>query len=161
MTFTTRLTWQNGADSSGSDGGSRSSSSISSAAPSNAAQAPAAVTDEAAAGKQQPKFSLGSLGLGRLGLGSKQRGQQQQQQQGSIAGEAQVDVWCEVIPPFHLMPRASLEASCNAVLRGLVGSLLPLFVNQLASDYQRWAGDAAYRAHRAARSKPLAAADTA
>jgi len=63
-------------------------------------------------------------------------------------GRALLLAQCEAIPPFHLMPRASLEARCNAVLRGLVGSLLPLFVNQLASDYQRWAGDAAYRAHR-------------
>lgn len=28
--------------------------------------------------------------------------------------------------------------SCNGVLHGLVGSLLPLFVRMLAADYQRW-----------------------
>jgi hypothetical protein len=62
----------------------------------------------------------------------------------------------QVIPPFHLMPRDALEATCSAALTGLVKSLLPVFMRQLAADYQRWAGDAAYRAARAARSKPMA-----
>jgi hypothetical protein len=48
-----------------------------------------------------------------------------------------------------------MESTCNAVMRGLVSSLLPLFMRQLAADYGKWATDEAYRAERAARSKPL------
>jgi hypothetical protein len=73
---------------------------------------------------------------------------------GSITGSAVVDVWCEVIPPFNLMPREVLVGTCNTVISGLVNSLLPWFTRQLAADYQKWAQDAAYRAARAARSKP-------
>jgi hypothetical protein len=73
---------------------------------------------------------------------------------GSITGSAVVDVWCEVIPPFTLMPREVLVGSCNTVISGLVNSLLPWFTRQLAADYQKWAADAAYRAARAARSRP-------
>jgi hypothetical protein len=74
---------------------------------------------------------------------------------GEIRGTCAVDVWCEVIPPFHLMPRPLLVSTCNAVLGGLVSSLLPLFLRQLAADYGKWARDPAYRASRAARSAPL------
>jgi hypothetical protein len=73
---------------------------------------------------------------------------------GSITGSAVVDVWCEVIPPFTLMPREVLVGSCNTVISGLVNSLLPWFTRQLAADYQKWAADAAYRAARAVRSRP-------
>ncbi len=61
----------------------------------------------------------------------------------------------QVVPPFHLMPREVLEGSCNAVLRALVNSLLPLFLRQLADDYGKWASTDSYRALRAARTKPL------
>lgn len=89
-------------------------------------------------------------------------GQSQKQQQqsgdaalrGSITGSAVVDVWCEVIPPFNMMPREVLVGTCNAVISGLISSLLPWFTRQLAADYAKWAQDAAYRAERAARSKP-------
>lgn len=81
---------------------------------------------------------------------------QPMQQQGEIRADSRLDVWSEVVSPFHLLPRDVLVATCNSVLRGLVASLLPLFVRQLAEDYQRWAADPAYRAERAARSKPLA-----
>ncbi|KIY96683.1 hypothetical protein MNEG_11280 [Monoraphidium neglectum] len=73
-----------------------------------------------------------------------------------MVGSASIEVFCEVIPPFHLMPRSSLEAACNAVLGGLVRSLLPIFMRQLAADYKRWAADEGYRRERAARSKPMA-----
>jgi hypothetical protein len=73
---------------------------------------------------------------------------------GSITGSAVVDVWCEVIPPFTMMPREVLVGTCNTVISGLVNSLLPWFTRQLAADYQKWAHDAAYRAARAARSRP-------
>jgi hypothetical protein len=73
---------------------------------------------------------------------------------GSITGSAVVDVWCEVIPPFTMMPREVLVGTCNTVISGLVNSLLPWFTRQLAADYQKWAHDAAYRAARAARGRP-------
>ncbi|KAG2453854.1 hypothetical protein HYH02_002061 [Chlamydomonas schloesseri] len=75
---------------------------------------------------------------------------------GEIRAASKLDVWSEVVPPFHLLPREVLVGSCNGVLHGLVGSLLPLFVRMLAADYQRWAADPAYRAERAKRSQPIA-----
>ncbi|KAJ9529659.1 hypothetical protein QJQ45_014426 [Haematococcus lacustris] len=77
---------------------------------------------------------------------------------GQIQGNSQLDVWCEVVPPFHHMPRSALVAACNTVLRALVGTLLPLFMRQLADDYVRWSNDPEYRAARAARSLPAAIA---
>mmetsp|Transcript_25137 Transcript_25137/g.63764 ORF Transcript_25137/g.63764 Transcript_25137/m.63764 type:complete len:271 (-) Transcript_25137:153-965(-) len=74
---------------------------------------------------------------------------------GDISGGAHLDVWCEVIPPFNLMPREVLQGTCNVVMQGLVSTLLPLFMSKLGEDYQRWAVDAAYRASRAARQVPL------
>jgi hypothetical protein len=71
---------------------------------------------------------------------------------GSITGTGSVQVWCEVVPPFHLMPREVLERSCNVVISGLVNSLLPWFMRQLASDYHKWAADEQYRATRRQRT---------
>lgn len=71
---------------------------------------------------------------------------------GSITGTGAVKVWCEVVPPFHLMPKHVLESSCNVVIAGLVNSLLPWFMRQLAGDYQRWAIDEKYRAERRQRT---------
>ena len=75
--------------------------------------------------------------------------------QGQISGRLQLDVWSEVIPPFNMMPREVLQGSCNVVMRGLVGSLLPLFVRRLAEDYKKWATDPQYRRERATRRIPL------
>eukprot|EP00195_Chlamydomonas_chlamydogama_P016167 CAMPEP_0202894648 /NCGR_PEP_ID=MMETSP1392-20130828/4006_1 /ASSEMBLY_ACC=CAM_ASM_000868 /TAXON_ID=225041 /ORGANISM="Chlamydomonas chlamydogama, Strain SAG 11-48b" /LENGTH=274 /DNA_ID=CAMNT_0049579399 /DNA_START=174 /DNA_END=998 /DNA_ORIENTATION=+ len=75
--------------------------------------------------------------------------------QGEIVGNAQLDVWSEVIPPFNLMPRELLQSSCNVVMRGLVSTLLPLFVRKLGEDYEKWAVDPAYRAQRSTRKMPL------
>lgn len=71
---------------------------------------------------------------------------------GSITGTGQVQVWCEVVPPFHLMPKDVLERSCNVVISGLVNSLLPWFMRQLAADYQKWAADEQYRNTRRQRT---------
>ncbi|MEW5307847.1 MAG: hypothetical protein WDW38_011122 [Sanguina aurantia] len=73
---------------------------------------------------------------------------------GSISAASKLDVWSEVVRPFNSMPRGALQASCNLVMRTLVGSLLPLFVHKLAEDYGRWAVDAEYRRVRALRSGP-------
>jgi hypothetical protein len=103
--------------------------------------------------------SAGGRRAAMLHLDARPQEQRQQQQllpDGEISGEATLDVWSEVLSPFNLMPRGVMEGTVSAVMRGLVGSLLPLFMRQLASDYGRWATDEAYRAERAARSKPLA-----
>lgn len=57
-------------------------------------------------------------------------------------------------PTFH-PPSQVLQGTCNVVLQGVVGSLLPLFTNKLAADYRQWATDPAYRAQRSERSRPL------
>lgn len=41
------------------------------------------------------------------------------------------------------------------MMRGLVNTLLPLFVRKLAEDYGRWAADSSYRLSRASRKVPL------
>lgn len=61
--------------------------------------------------------------------------------QGSITGNLELEILTEVIPPFHLMPRSVLEGTCNAVLKGVMSSLLPLFMRRLAKDYAIWAAN--------------------
>ncbi|GAB4821541.1 hypothetical protein N2152v2_008587 [Parachlorella kessleri] len=73
---------------------------------------------------------------------------QQRPGRGQIDGDLTVEVWSEVVAPFDLLPRPFLEASCNAVVGGLVGALLPLFMRRLGEDYEKWATDAAYRETR-------------
>ena len=70
------------------------------------------------------------------------------QPSGSISGDLFCEVECEITAPFHLTPRPVLEGTCGAVLRALSRSLLPVFVRQLAADYERWAGDSTYRVRR-------------
>jgi hypothetical protein len=50
--------------------------------------------------------------------------------QGVVQGDARLDVWSEVVQPFHLMPRFALEGTSNAVMDALVGSLLPRFMDR-------------------------------
>lgn len=112
----------------------------------------------AAAGSSgQPEQATSSVSSSSLaGMFSRSSSSQVAQlPEGEIVGDAKLDVWSETLPPFNLMPRAMMESTCNAVMRGLVSSLLPLFMRQLAADYGKWATDEAYRAERAARSKPL------
>ena len=47
-----------------------------------------------------------------------------------LQGDAQLDVWSEVVPPFHLMPRFMLESTSNAVMGALVSNLLPRFMER-------------------------------
>lgn len=60
----------------------------------------------------------------------------------------QLDVWCEVIPPFNLLPRSLLASTCNAVMRTVMKTMLSMFITRLAADYQRWATDEGYREER-------------
>lgn len=68
---------------------------------------------------------------------------------GHIRVRTSVAVWAEVLPPFHLVPRAVLTAACAAVLRRAVPALLDAFARSLADDYRRWASEPAYRRQRA------------
>lgn len=74
-----------------------------------------------------------------------------------IAVETDLQVWCEVLPPFHLVPRSFLATACNAVLRRALPALLFAFVRQLGGDYRRWSTEPAYRATRAAAGSAAAA----
>lgn len=71
---------------------------------------------------------------------------------GEIRGDASVDVYCEVLAPFRLVPRQALESACSSVLASLARALLPVFLAQLSADYTRWTGDAEYRAARRRRA---------
>ncbi|GBF87308.1 hypothetical protein Rsub_00019 [Raphidocelis subcapitata] len=93
-------------------------------------------------------------GIGQWAAGGGGGGDSSGDGSGVMTGTTSVEVYCEVVPPFNLMPREAMEGSCNAVLGGLVRSLLPVFMRQLAADYQRWAVDEAYRRERAARGRP-------
>lgn len=75
--------------------------------------------------------------------------QQSGNAKGKITGDARFDVWCEVQPPFHLMPKPVLEAACNVPMDALMKLLLPVFMSTLKSDYQKWATSEDYRAQRA------------
>lgn len=65
--------------------------------------------------------------------------------QGSITGSSKLDVWCEVVAPFHLMPRPFLEGTCNGILQATITTLLPLFLQILGRDFEKWATDPVYR----------------
>lgn len=47
-----------------------------------------------------------------------------------MQGDAELDVWSEVVQPFHLMPRFMLEGSSNAVMGALLSNLLPRFMDR-------------------------------
>lgn len=67
---------------------------------------------------------------------------------GHINVSTELKVWCEVLPPFHLMPRRLLAGACNSVLRRAIPALLDAFTRSLAADYVRWSADEAYRDSR-------------
>jgi hypothetical protein len=156
MNFVTCLTWSSPPE---QQQGQQPAQQLQEQQQQPSAAAPAAATPSSIrAGWDRLKQASGSWGSGGSTSTSSSSSLQQQQAQappprGSITASAVVDVWCEVIPPFNLMPRAVLVGSCNSVLSGLVHSLLPWFTRQLAADYGKWAADAAYRDARAARSR--------
>lgn len=95
-----------------------------------------------------------ALGAAPESAAALQPQQQRAPVRGTIFADLDLDVWCEVIPPFNLLPRESvLEPTVNAVLGTLVNGLLPVFVRKLGADYERWAADPVYRQRRAALSK--------
>ena len=66
-------------------------------------------------------------------------------------------MWCEVVRPFHLVPKRVLEGTCNAVLRPVLRASLNKFIAQLGEDFERWAEDPAYREERRAKGEAQAA----
>jgi len=65
------------------------------------------------------------------------------------------EVFCETFPPFTMVPKATLERSCNAVLNTFVPALLQLFLSKLADDYVKWSGDAGYREQRRVKGEQM------
>lgn len=96
------------------------------------------------AGKQAPSTATATASA----VTPRQQAATQQAQQGEIRGDLSVEVWAEPLPPFNLIPRPALEATCNAVVRSAIAALLPLFMRRLGEDYERWASDASYRGER-------------
>ncbi|DBA67138.1 TPA: hypothetical protein ACH3X2_001461 [Trebouxia sp. C0005] len=90
---------------------------------------------------------------GQDGNGASTLQSPEQSGKGHIQGDARLDVWSEVVQPFHLMPRFALEGTSNAVMGALVGNLLPRFMDRLGNDYKRWATDPAYREARKSAAK--------
>lgn len=62
--------------------------------------------------------------------------------EGEITGRLSVEVWAEVVPPFHLLPRGVVEGTCNAVMGAAIKALLPLFMSRWAGWQGRWRGAA-------------------
>ena len=75
----------------------------------------------------------------------------------AIRAVTDMDVWCEVVRPFHLVPKRVLEGTCNAVLRPVLRASLNQFIAQLGEDFERWAEDPAYREERRAKGEAPAA----
>ena len=68
--------------------------------------------------------------------------------EGGIEAWTRLEVWSDIVAPFSALPKRALEASCNAVLRPVVRTLLKTFVRRLGQDYEKWASDPEYRAAR-------------
>ena len=49
---------------------------------------------------------------------------------GQVQGKIDLDVFTEVLGPFQIIPRSVLEAGGDAVMRTLVGQLLPIFLRR-------------------------------
>jgi len=75
-----------------------------------------------------------------------------EQEQEKLKASSDLDIWCEIVPPFHLLPKSLLEKTCNAVLRTTLKTLLKSFMNELSADYKLWSTDTTYREERAKRS---------
>mmetsp|Transcript_33487 Transcript_33487/g.53851 ORF Transcript_33487/g.53851 Transcript_33487/m.53851 type:complete len:118 (-) Transcript_33487:136-489(-) len=74
-------------------------------------------------------------------------------EQAEVELKGSLNVWCEKLPPFHIMPTRVLQGASNAVLGAMYRTLSRIFLNSLMKDYEKWANDADYRALRAQRSK--------
>ncbi len=75
-----------------------------------------------------------------------------EQERENLKASSDLDIWCEIVPPFNVLPKALLEKTCNAVLRTTLKTLLKSFLKDLSDDYKQWSTDTAYREERAKRS---------
>eukprot|EP00884_Botryococcus_braunii_P019690 jgi/Botrbrau1/6404/Bobra.49_1s0021.1 len=110
MSFTNKLTWTS------APVASTQGPLVSLGATSNGTEAAAASALPAAA---PPSES------GKLRPGSKDASG------GAIHGDSKLEVWVEVLGPFRIFPREFLQATANAVLAGLMRTLLPIFTRKL------------------------------
>jgi len=76
----------------------------------------------------------------------------QLQDAASVSMEGYLNVWCEKLPPFQVMPTRVLQSTSNLVLKAAVRTLAKIFMNNLMADYEKWATDPAYREARAKNS---------
>jgi len=67
---------------------------------------------------------------------------------GRLLCKTGLEVYCEVVPQMGLLPRPTLEGTCNAVLNTFSPMILRLFLTKLADDYHRWSTDQEYREMR-------------
>lgn len=74
---------------------------------------------------------------------------------GRLMVKTGTEVYCEVFPPFNVVPKPTLESSCNAVLNTFVPALVKLFLSKLADDYSKWSSDAAYREERRVKGEKM------
>jgi len=67
---------------------------------------------------------------------------------GEISAHVRVDVWCEVVPPFHVVPRTTLVWTVQQAIKVVMSLTLPAFLRGLGRDHDKWAVDPEYRASR-------------
>mmetsp|Transcript_26931 Transcript_26931/g.47654 ORF Transcript_26931/g.47654 Transcript_26931/m.47654 type:complete len:101 (+) Transcript_26931:244-546(+) len=71
-----------------------------------------------------------------------------------------VQVWCEKIPPFTLVPTTVLQKASSVVLGAAVKTIQRIFINQLMQDYEKWATDPEYREERKRKGEQILAEST-
>ena len=59
---------------------------------------------------------------------------------------------CEIVPPFHFIPKRFLEKTCSAVIQSTLTILLKAFLSQLRTDFEYWSTSLEYRQERAERA---------
>lgn len=86
-------------------------------------------------------------------------------EEAEVIMDGNLNIWCEKLPPFNLMPTKVLQGGSNAVLGAAVRTIqrvsyqfafspwlrlfFQIFMDNLMKDYEQWANDPEYRAERA------------
>ena len=70
-------------------------------------------------------------------------------QEPSLEVTSFLDVWCEVVPPFHLVPISFLERSCSVIVNATLKALVKVFTSHLLDDFRLWSSSEKYRSERA------------
>jgi len=71
----------------------------------------------------------------------------------SISAETIIKIDVDVPRPFSALPKMALEKTANAAVGITPKYIQSNFVENLATDYKKWASDVEYRNHRASLSK--------